>query len=88
MELTTSWKEEGIQIGLQQGECAIVLRLLARRLGRLPAATQKQIEQLPVPQLEALSEALLDFKQPAELTRWLERHAAPLAGKQRPRQKT
>jgi predicted transposase YdaD len=75
MELTTSWKEEGIQIGLQQGrqegECAIVLRQLTRRLGRIPVATRKRIERLSVPQLESLGEALLDFAQPADLTAWL-----------------
>ncbi len=76
MELTTSWKEEGIQIGLQQGrqegECAIILRQLARRLGKISAASQKRIEHLSLPQLESLSEALLDFTRPADLTRWLE----------------
>ena len=91
MELTTSWKEEGIQIGLQQGRqegrqeggCAIVLRLLTRRLGRIPVATRKRIEALPVPLLEALSEALLDFTRPDDLTRWLAQHLPPTSGKQR-----
>lgn len=89
MELTTSWKEEGIQIGLQQGrqegrqegECAIVLRLLTHRLGQLSIATKKRIEQLSLSQLEALSEALLDFTQPADLTHWLARQFPPSARK-------
>ena len=57
MELTTSWKEEGIQIGLQQGrqegECAIVLRQLARRLGKIPTATRRRVEHLSLPLLES-----------------------------------
>jgi len=95
MELTTSWKEEGIQIGLQQGRqegrqeggCAIVLRLLTRRLGRIPAATRKRIEALPVPLLESLSEALLDFTRPDDLTHWLAQHLPPTSGKQKPGRK-
>lgn len=87
MELTTSWKEEGIQIGLQQGlqagECAIVLRQLRQRLGRVPAATRGRIEKLALPQLEALSVALLDFKGAADLTRWLEQQAPQISGKQK-----
>lgn len=91
MELTTSWKEEGIQIGLQQGrqegrqegECTIVLRLLARRLGRISVLNRKRIEQLPMPQLEALSEALLDFREPADLTRWLEQQVPKISSKQK-----
>lgn len=95
MELTTSWKEEGIQIGLQQGrqegrqegECALVLRLLARRLGRVPVTARRRIEKLSVPQLESLSEALLDFTRSADLTRWLEQQALRTNGKQKPGRK-
>ena len=95
MELTTSWKEEGIQIGLrqgrqegrQEGECAIVLRLLARRLGRVPVTARRRIEKLSLPQLESLSEALLDFTRSADLTRWLEQQALRTNGKQKPGRK-
>lgn len=91
MELTTSWKEEGIRIGLQQGrqkgrqegECAIVLRQLMRRLGKIPAATRKRIEHLSVPELELLGEALLDFTQPSDLTNWLRQQRQQPAGRQR-----
>ena len=47
------------------------LRLLARRCGPLSEATTARIQALPLEQLEALAEALLDFKDPDEFTTWL-----------------
>jgi Domain of unknown function (DUF4351) len=37
----------------------------------LPEALQTQVEALPLKQLEALGEALLDFTSLADLERWL-----------------
>ena len=45
-------------------------RLLNRRCGPLPDATTVQIQSLPVDQLEALADALLDFQGPADLAAW------------------
>jgi hypothetical protein len=50
---------------------ALILRQLTRRLGSLPDALRTQVEQLPLPQLEALAEALLDFQSLADLEAWL-----------------
>jgi predicted transposase YdaD len=78
MQLTTSWKEEGILEGIQQGrqegEQSIVLRQLNRRMGVLPEATIGQIQQLPIAQLESLGDALLDFGSFDDLTNWLRSH--------------
>jgi predicted transposase YdaD len=74
MQLTTSWKEEGRQEGRQEGQSQLVLRLLGRRVGRLPEATIGQIQQLPIAQIEALGEALLDFSGFEDLTDWLQQH--------------
>jgi len=52
-----------------------VLRQLRRRLGALAAAIENQIRALPVADLEALGEALLDWQTPAELMAWLQRHS-------------
>ena len=49
----------------------VTLRLLARRCGPLSEATTARIQALPLEQLEALAEALLDFKDPDEFTTWL-----------------
>jgi hypothetical protein len=49
----------------------VTLRLLNRRCGPLTGATTAQIQALPVDQLEALADALLDFTGPADLAAWL-----------------
>jgi Domain of unknown function (DUF4351) len=80
VQLTTSWKEEGILEGIQQGrqegrqegQLQLVLRLLARQVGVLPEATIGQIQRLPIAQLESLGEALLDFASFEDLTDWLQ----------------
>ena len=64
---------EGRTEGQQQGESALVLRQLQRRLGALAADIETQIRALPVADLEALGEALLDWRTPAELLAWLQR---------------
>jgi hypothetical protein len=74
MEVLTSWTEEGIERGLERGaqrERSLVLRLLNRRVGTLPETIQTQVEALPLEQLEALGEALLDFTGLSDLENWL-----------------
>ena len=72
MELTTSWKEEG----RQEGQAELVLRLLKRRWGVVPNPLQDRIAGLPVAQLEALAEALLDFHLLSEVEACLNAHQA------------
>ncbi len=64
---------EGRAEGQQQGEAALVLRQLSRRLGAMPAEAESRIRALPVEELEALGEALLDWHTLAELMAWLQR---------------
>ncbi len=71
MKLTTSWKEEGIQIGLQQASTSLVLRLLKKRFPKLAKKTELQIQKLPTEKLQDLGEALLDFKDKTDLENWL-----------------
>jgi predicted transposase YdaD len=80
------WIAEGRQEGRQEGEAqgeargraaeaaAVTLRLLNRRCSPLSEATTARIQALPLEQLEALAEALLDFGGPADLAAWLEEH--------------
>jgi len=70
------WIEEGRQEGEAQGEAKVTLRLLNRRCGPLSEATTARIQALPLEQLEALAEALLDFTGPADLAAWLADHTA------------
>jgi hypothetical protein len=53
----------------------VTLRLLNRRCGPLSEATTAQIQALPVNQLEALADALLDFTGPDDLATWLAANA-------------
>ncbi|WP_341880205.1 DUF4351 domain-containing protein [Synechococcus sp. UW140] len=73
------WLAEGRQEGEARGEARgevreaakMTLRLLTRRCGPLSEATTAQIQALPLEQLEALADALLDFQGPADLATWL-----------------
>jgi predicted transposase YdaD len=83
MQIVTSWMEQGIeqgrQEGRQEGELLLVLRFrsptdmkLNRRFGSLEPEREAQIRALPITQLEALAEAVLDFAEPRDLAAWLE----------------
>ena len=81
MELTTSWKEEGIEIGRQEGrqegrerECQLILRQLRKRLGPLEPAWETRIRQSSFDQLEELGEASVDFTAALDLQQWLAAH--------------
>ena len=71
--------KRGVRKGRQAGESALVLRQLRRRLGPLPEARRRTIQNLSLPKIEALGEALLDFRSPEDLTRWLQKNAPPAA---------
>ena len=78
------WIEEGRQEGEAQGEArgraaeaaSVTLRQLNRRCGPLTDATTARIQALPLEQLEALAEALLDFTGQADLATWLAEHSS------------
>lgn len=63
MEIVTSWMETGMQ--------KLVLRQLNRRLGILEPSLEQHVSELPLEQLEALGEALLDFTEISDLVNWL-----------------
>ena len=76
MEITTSWEEKGLQLGLQQGlrrETELVLRQIKKKFGNLKKFKETQILALPIEQVEELGEALLDFEDAADLDSWLNR---------------
>jgi Domain of unknown function (DUF4351) len=73
------WEQRTLQRGVEQGlrhERLLILRLLNQRVGVLPEQIVAQIETLPLVQLEALGEALLEFTQVQELADWLTAHNA------------
>ncbi|MEW6491842.1 MAG: DUF4351 domain-containing protein [Cyanobacteriota bacterium] len=78
MEIVTSWMEEGLQRGRLEGRrqeaLALVLRLLARRVGEVEPELQERIQALPLAEIEDLGEALLDFSTQGDLEAWLGEH--------------
>jgi len=50
----------GHEQGFEDGERKIVLRMIAKRFGPLPAAARKRIEALPASKLERIAIRLLD----------------------------
>jgi len=66
-----------VREGVEQGELAMVLRLLHRRIGPVATELLKQIQALSQAQVEELGEALLDFSSAADLVAWLQAHPRP-----------
>ncbi len=67
MQIVTSW----MRTGIQQGQASMVMRLLKHKFGEINSDVEAQIQKLSSPELEDLSEALLDFEKVSELTTWL-----------------
>ena len=73
------WLAEGRQEGRQEGRRegrqlearSVALRQLNRRCGPLGEATTARIQALSLEQLEALTDALLDFQGSVDLATWL-----------------
>jgi predicted transposase YdaD len=63
------------QEAFTEGEANLVLRLLNRRLGKIPSSLIEQIRRLSIEQLENLGEALLDFGSEGDLIQWLEQNS-------------
>ncbi len=66
--------QEGRQEGRRQEAIALVCRLLVRRCGPLGERQRQRLADLPLESLEALSEALLEFRTLADLETWLASH--------------
>lgn len=74
MEIVTSWMEQGIEQGKQQGRLSLVIQQLNSLLGEISPALQNTIENLPNDQLESLALALLRFRTLDDLEIWLQEH--------------
>jgi hypothetical protein len=59
----------------QQAVLSVVTRLLNRRLGNIDDAVLERMRTLSVEQLEALSDALLDFTSVTDLTNWYQHNS-------------
>ena len=63
--------QKGIQQGLQQGELAMLRRLLISRFGASPQI-EEQLQRLSISQLEELGVAIFELSTVADLATWLE----------------
>ena len=88
--LAYEWMQEGVQQGRQEGlqqgvrqgleegsrqeAGRVALLLLRRRCGPVTRILEKRVQALPLPQLEALIEAVLDFQRRQDLEAWLAAH--------------
>lgn len=66
-------KEEGREEGREEATVNLVIRLLTKRFGEISGEMRSSIASLPLPILEDLSEALLDFTSLVDFQAWLER---------------
>ncbi len=57
---------------LREGMLTTIYRLLPRRIGTVAPELQQRLLELSLPQLEDLTEALLDFEEPEDLIAWLD----------------
>ena len=64
---------EGRTEGRTEGQRDVVLRQLAKVCGELPEPVKDRVSTLSAPQLEHLADGLLQFKNMADLTKWLDR---------------
>ncbi|MBL1197799.1 MAG: Rpn family recombination-promoting nuclease/putative transposase [Nostoc sp. GBBB01] len=64
-------KEEGREEGREEATINLIIRQLNKRFGEVPDEMRSFIFDLPLPVLEDLSEALLDFTSVADLQAWL-----------------
>jgi hypothetical protein len=72
MQVTTSWEEQGIEKGIEQGQRSLISLLLNQKFGSLPDTLSDRVSSLSPDQLSSLAIALLDFGAIEDLSQWLE----------------
>ena len=70
-EIKEEGRVEGRVEGREEEAMNLVIRLLTKRFREIPQSMLEHISSLPLPVLEDLSEALLDFTSVADLQAWL-----------------
>ncbi len=64
-------EEQGEQQGRIKQAIALVMRLLQKRFGEIPATISSKIENLPLGNLESLTEEIFEFESLSDLEVWL-----------------
>ena len=65
-------EEQGEKKGRLNQTIALVMRLIKKRFGEIPATISSQIEDLLLSDLESLTEDILDFNSLEDLEIWLQ----------------
>ncbi len=60
-------REEGLQEGREEGERTLILRLIEKRFGTVPASARARIEAMKAPELATIADRLLKAESLAEL---------------------
>ncbi|MBD1212578.1 MAG: DUF4351 domain-containing protein [Dolichospermum circinale Clear-D4] len=63
--------QKGEQKGKRREALELILRMLKRRFGNIPAKIEQQLPNLGLTQLEDLAEELLDFSQIDDLVKYM-----------------
>ncbi|MBO1055470.1 MAG: DUF4351 domain-containing protein [Dolichospermum sp. JUN01] len=63
--------QKGEQKGKRREALELILRMLKRRFGNIPARIEQQLPNLGLTQLEDLAEELLDFSQIDDLVKYM-----------------
>ena len=70
-EIKAEWLGQGLEKGREEEAVNLVVRQLTKRFGEISQKTRSSVSTLPLPILEDLSEALLDFTSLTDLQTWL-----------------
>ena len=70
MQIVTSWMEEGIAQGREQGARDLLMFQLSTRFGELDSELQQSIEDFSLEQIQNLSGALFDLSSLDDLVQW------------------
>lgn len=74
MEIMTSWKQEGYEIGKREGEANLLIELLSFRFAKPNETIQQEIRNLAEQNLVELSKAIFAFNNITDLQDWLNNH--------------
>lgn len=75
MQIVTSWMQQGIEQGRQEGQVRIIRRLLHNQLGELSEDIERSLSLLTEQQIEQLTDDLPTIRSANSLSDWLSVHS-------------
>ena len=71
MKIVTSWMEEGIKEGFEQGRRNLLLRMLEKKLGKFVPELRQQLESLSSEQVDQLGDIFFELESMDDLAQWV-----------------